>query len=69
MITTKFFVQWQNAAADFSDGSEPVCVGSDFYAATEKFKLCHAHRRLIAIPCDLFTNEPTGDKGVELIRV
>lgn len=67
--TTKFFVQWQNAAADFSDGSEPVCLGSNFYQSVERFKLCHAHRRLVAITCDFMTNEPTGDTGVELIRV
>ena len=67
--TTKFFVQHQNDAPDFSDGSDPICLGSNLYQAVEKFKLCHAHRRLVAITCDFMTNEPTGDMGVELIRV
>jgi hypothetical protein len=67
--TTKFFVQWQNAAADFSDGSEPICLGSNLYQSVERFKLCHAHRRLVAITCDFTTNQPTGEGVMELIRV
>ena len=69
ITTTKFFVQHQGAACDFSDGQEPICLGSDLYSAVEKFKLCHAHRRLVAIKCDFLTNQPTGAIGVELIRV
>ena len=69
ITTTKFFVQHQGAAPDFSDGQEPICIGSNLYEAVEKFKHCQAHRRLIAITCDFMTNEPTGDMGVELIRV
>ena len=69
MITsTKFFVQHQGNAADFSDACEPICVGSDLNRAVKEFDLCHAHRRLVAIPCDFMTNEPTA-MGVELIRV
>ena len=68
ITTTKFFVQHQRDAADFSDACEPICIGSYLHRAVQEFDLCRAHRRLLAIPCDLITNKPTG-QGVELIRV
>ena len=69
ITTTKYFLQHQGAACDFSDGQDPICLGSDLYIAVDKFKRCNAHRRLLAISCDFLSNEPTGEKGVELIRV
>ena len=68
ITTTRFFVQHQGKAADFSDAREPICVGSDLHRAVQEFDLCKAHRRLVAIPCHFMTDEPTA-KGVELIRV
>ena len=68
ITTTKFFVQHQGDAADFSDASEPICVGSDLHRAVKEFDLCRAHRRLVAIQCDFVTGQPTAE-GMELIRV
>ena len=69
ILQTKYLVQLQGQAPDFTDGSEPICVGSDLYEAVDKFKRCHAHRRLVAIPYNFVTGEPTGQQGIELIRV
>ena len=66
---TRFLLQYQGYQADFSDASEPEQLSSDLRLAIEEFNQSRGHRRLVAVPFNFLTGEPTGQTGVELIRV